>query len=150
MTNLTLKRFIFAENETIGELTLGGEHLCYTLEDPPRDVKIKGRTCIPYGRYPLSLVQASGFNRRYQKRFGEQWHPGIVTVEDVPGFSMIRMHIGNYNWDTDGCVLVGTGYSSNVANWMLTNSTEAYKSVYPVLRDAIEAGSAFLDVVRSE
>jgi hypothetical protein len=36
-------------------------------------------------------------------RFG----PDTITINDVPGFSAIRMHGGNSAADTDGCVLVG-------------------------------------------
>ena len=72
--------------------------LCETLEDairPPGE-KVRGETCIPPGVYRLHLATSPKFG------------PDIPFIEDVPGFSDIRIHAGNYTEDTDGCILVGS------------------------------------------
>ena len=81
---------------TIGELHRNGLFVCYTLEDKVRQdgVKVPGETAIPYGRYPLSIT----FSNRFQRL--------LPAVDHVPGFVGIRMHGGNTDRDTHGCVLV--------------------------------------------
>lgn len=80
---LKLKRIAKQKWYTIGRL-------CDTLEPTWRDIgpggkeyKIKGKTPIPEGRYPVVIT--------YSPRFKE-WLPLLVGV---PGFSGIRIHAGN-------------------------------------------------------
>ena len=78
------------------------EFLCWTLEDairPPGE-KVHGQTCIPPGRYRVSLVHSA--------RFG----PETISLDPVPMFTGIRVHAGNAIDDTDGCPLVGETRSS--------------------------------------
>lgn len=46
-------------------------------------------------------------------------------VMNVPGHQGILFHIGNFNKDSDGCVLLGTAIDSR-APWILLNSKEAF------------------------
>ncbi len=102
---LTLKRRPTKINTTLGELEQDGERLCYTLEDMVREIpgepvecwKVAGKTAIPAGRYRVGLQNST--------RFG----PDTLTLFDVPGFTSIRMHAGNWNGDTEGCLLLGQG-----------------------------------------
>jgi len=89
---------------TIGRLFLlkdgKEEYLCDTLEDTVRELtklsdKVPGKTAIPRGKYSLSLTYSNRF-----KRF-------LPLIEDVPFFSGIRIHAGNSDVDTEGCLLVG-------------------------------------------
>ena len=116
--------------------------LAYTLEDEHRDEKLPGETCIPAGRYKLALRRHGGFHARYLSRHGPAWHRGMIEVCDVPGFSDILIHVGNTDRDTAGCLLVGTGTDSRKG--FVGNSTDAYRLVYPVLRDAVEAGESWI------
>lgn len=94
---LKLIRKWFTQHSTIGELYAGDVFLCYTLEDTvrPEGVKVYGQTAIPAGTYKLIIDLSTRF-----KRF-------MPHILNVPGFSGIRMHKGNTDVDTLGCVLVG-------------------------------------------
>ena len=98
---LELKRKIFTDDSTIGELSIDGKFVCYTLEDKVRDVKIKNVTAIPYGKYELAIT----FSNRFQ-----QYMPLLLNV---PGFEGVRIHSGNKSADTEGCILVGSSKSLN-------------------------------------
>lgn len=95
MTTVTLVRHWLTSKSTIGELAMGNFR-CYTLEDPVRHgPKIPGQTAIPAGTYPLRITWSPRF---------KQYMP---VIEDVPGFTGIRIHWGNFPENTEGCVLVG-------------------------------------------
>ena len=80
---------------TMGILLIDGVFTCWTLEDVVRPVKIPGETAIPAGRYDVRL----SLSQRFQKVL-----PEILAV---PGFTGIRIHAGNTQADTAGCLLVG-------------------------------------------
>lgn len=88
---------------TLGSLYIDDVRVCETLEDELREQllqpveawKIKGRTAIPAGRYRVVLTRS--------QRFGKV----LPLLEDVPGFTGIRIHAGNVHADTEGCILVG-------------------------------------------
>jgi hypothetical protein len=92
---LHLKRLHRTEFSTIGELTIDGLFECYTLEDKERDVKIKSETAIPKGTYKVIINQSARFKTL------------LPLLIDVPNFEGIRIHPGNTNHDTEGCILVG-------------------------------------------
>lgn len=96
---LTLTRIAKRKDYTIGRLEADGEYLCDTLEPTWRDLKnkhkIRGRTAIPEGRYPVVITRSP--------KFGE-WLPLLLHV---PMFEGIRIHAGNTPADTAGCILVG-------------------------------------------
>lgn len=115
---LLLQREPTVKETTLGSLFIDGVRICGTLEDVVREVpgqpvaswKIKGRTAIPVGRYKLALVDSPKFG------------PDTLTLVDVPGFEYIRIHSGNDDADTEGCILVGhavpdpDGDGGNVVN----------------------------------
>ena len=103
---LIVKRKVFSEKSTIGELHINGSYFCFTLEDKDRDLyktqpiteiaqkKLFGVTAIPYGKYDLALT--------YSNRF-QQYMPQVLNV---PAFDGIRIHSGNTDVDTHGCLIV--------------------------------------------
>ena len=139
------------------ESTLGGlfvrdpnrHFLCYTLEDEFRTVKVFGETRVPAGRYKVTLRTEGGFHDRYLKRYGAEFHKGMLWVRNVPNFQFILIHIGNDDDDTAGCLLVGDKQIQNITNeGIIESSGGAYKRVYPLIRDAIlELGFVWINYI---
>lgn len=144
-----LKRLTPKEREwdTIGELWIDGEFHGFTLEDRFREVKIPKVTRIPAGKYPLSLRTVGGHHSQYLQKFGADFHKGMIQLQGVPNFSDILIHIGNVAGDTDGCILVARGviYKEDSAS-QLMDSTAGYKAIYPLIRDGILNGGAYIEV----
>lgn len=92
---LELLRREFSDHSTIGDLIIDGEYFCYTLEDKVREVKIKGETAIPFGRYEVVVDYSARFKRN------------MPHILNVAGFEGIRIHNGNTDKDTEGCILLG-------------------------------------------
>jgi len=106
---LRLTRTKFFDTHTIGQLYVNGDFFCFVLEDKVREVdgqpvekwKIKNETAIPRGRYKVTLEQSG--------KFGAD----TPTLNRVPGFTYIRVHAGNTDKDTEGCLILGYKLSSN-------------------------------------
>jgi hypothetical protein len=97
--NVKVQREFLTSKSTIGRLFLLGaggqaDFQCYTLEPVQLHEDVKPRA-IPSGTYELTLRNSPKHGRL------------IPHVENVPGFSEIEMHIGNFPRDTEGCTLVG-------------------------------------------
>ena len=111
---ILIKRLHKTENSTIGELTIDGKFECFTLEDKERDVKIKGETAIPKGTYKVIINQSNRFKRL------------LPLLIDVKGFEGVRIHPGNSNHDTEGCILVGLNRSVDY----ITKSRKAFYALF--------------------
>lgn len=117
---IEVKRLHRTQNSTIGELTIDGKFECYTLEDTERDVKIKGETAIPKGTYKVIINQSNRFKKL------------LPLLINVPNFEGVRIHPGNSNHDTEGCILVGMNRSSDY----ITKSRKAFDSLFKKMKDA--------------
>ena len=132
---------------TIGTLYAyidGGEldRICYTLEDfcnetyncqspdEIKAVKVAGKTAIPFGAYHLTFEYSPKFKRE------------MLTINNVPGFSGIRIHAGNNADQTDGCVLVGMA----VHGTTITSSREALDDLEKIVK-GLGNGEAILFIV---
>ena len=106
---ITIDRLESHSSSIIGQLSVNGKPLCYTLELAWL-WNSKNVSCIPTGRYQAKL--------RYDHK--DQWR---IELMGVPGGrTHIQIHVGNYPRDVEGCVLVGTSYSGNA----VLNSARAY------------------------
>jgi len=109
---IELKRIDRQDARTIGILTMG-DNIFYTLEDKDRgltstmslltikSIKVKSETAIPTGTYEIAWT----FSNRFQRFMPE--------LLNVPGFGGIRIHVGNKEVDTDGCLLLGLTRTTN-------------------------------------
>lgn len=138
---LKVVRYKSEDETTLGHLYINGKHQCYTLEDEFRSEKVHGETRIPEGTYKITLRNEGGFDRRYRAKFGTKFHKGMLWVRDVPNFEYILIHIGNTDDDTAGCLLVGSQPNrSDQTEGKVSASTDAYKIMYPKVRDALLKG----------
>jgi hypothetical protein len=119
---LHLKRLHRTDKSTIGELTIDGKFECYTLEDIERDVKIKSETAIPKGTYKVIINQSNRFKRL------------MPLLLNVPNFEGVRIHAGNTNHDTEGCILVGRTRGID----FIGQSRKAYDSLFKKMQEAKE------------
>jgi hypothetical protein len=124
---------------TDGLFFINGEFQVHTLEPEYREVKIAGKKRIPNGRYPIGFRTEGGFHNDYLKKFGQDFHKGMLEIKDIPDFNWVLIHIGNKRKDTLACLL--TGMSNNADDvGFIGSSTEAYKKIYPQIRDALLSG----------
>lgn len=130
-------RFSQKKDATTGLLFVDNVFQCFTLEDVYRDVKVAGKTRIPAGRYKISLANWGELNSRYLKKFGAEFHKGMLILQDVPNFTGILIHMGNTPEHTQGCILVGSTSSPELGT--ITSSEDAYRRIYTPIRDAILA-----------
>ena len=83
---LEVLRFSSGEDSTSGILfdVTGGKRkfLCYTIEDEFRAQKVRGETRIPEGKYTLTLRKEGGFHSRYLKKYGANFHKGMIYVNN--------------------------------------------------------------------
>jgi hypothetical protein len=141
---LMLERIAKQANYTIGRLSIEQKpemkcidgqlvtetkrYLCDTLEPKRRNLKkekkVPGRTAIPEGRYRVLITKSYRFQR---------WLPLLL---DVPGFSGIRIHAGNYPADTQGCILPGY----NRKKGMVVNSRSALQKLMLEMTAAFDRG----------
>lgn len=135
---LLVDRYNSKEDFTDGLLFINCEFECHTLEDEFRTVKVYGETRIPDGEYKVELRKEGGFHSRYLKKFGADFHRGMLWVKDVPGFEYILIHIGNDDDDTAGCLLVGSTADKDKA--FTGGSTSAYKKMYSKVSKALLSG----------
>jgi len=117
---IEIKRLHKTSKSTIGELTIDGKFECYTLEDTEREVKIKGETAIPKGTYKVIINESNRFKRL------------LPLLIDVPNFEGVRIHPGNSNHDTDGCILVGMNRSLDY----ITKSRKAFDLLFKKMQGA--------------
>lgn len=124
-----IQRFEFGTNYTIGRMTLDGVYQCYTLEDKVRDdgIKIPGATAIPAGNYPVVIDMSARFGR------------DMPHVLNVPNFDGIRIHMGNTDVDTEGCILLGQTWSGSD---FIGNSRGAFDVFFPKLQQALLNGGS--------
>lgn len=126
---LRVERGAPGASSTIGKLYVDGVFFAYTLEDVDRQLesggkKIQGETAIPRGSYKVII----DFSNRFQKQ--------MMHILNVPGFIGIRIHAGNTDKDTEGCILLGKVRSDNA----VFNSREAVNALFDKVRAALSAG----------
>lgn len=126
---ITLVRIANRPTYCIGKMYIDGKYFCDTIEDTDRGLKdemsveeilklkVKGETAIPTGIYPVYLT----YSPKYKKQ--------MPLIDNVKGYSGIRIHSGNTSKDTEGCLIVGL----NTKVGMVTQSRKYYNLLYKEL-----------------
>lgn len=125
---ITVKRLYKTDTSTIGELLIDGVFECFTLEDIERPVKIKAETAIPKGTYKVIINESNRFKRL------------MPLLLNVPNFEGVRIHAGNTNHDTEGCILVGQTRNKNY----IGQSRKAYEKLFKKMQAAKEISITIL------
>lgn len=130
--NIILNRIAKKAKYTIGKLYINDKYFCDTLEDTDRDLtqsmteqqigskKVYGETAIPTGTYRIIIS--------YSNKFKKQ----MPLLLNVPGFAGIRIHSGNTEKDSLGCILVG----KNKAVGKVLESRDTYSKLFSILQEA--------------
>ena len=106
---LRLKRIALRSEYTIGKLYVDGEYVCDTIEDTVRDldkdgkfsngeVKIPGKTAIPYGRYEVTMKV-------------QQFHQ-VFLGEEVRWLLATIIECASFRWSADTCRELRAGLRS--------------------------------------
>jgi hypothetical protein len=131
---LLLLRQGFGAKSTEGELFIDGAHECWTLEDVVRaGPKVDGATAIPCGRFKVIVNDSTRFKRK------------LPLLVNVPGFDGIRIHRGNTDIDTHGCILVGDVRTSLVDDF-IGESAHAEIRVVLKIEEALKHGEVWITV----
>ena len=127
---LTLVRRWNKKDYCIGDLYINGKWFCNVLEDRDRglsdamteedikSIKQYGTTAIPVGIYTVLLTYSPKYKRV------------MPLINNVKGYSGIRIHSGNSSKDTLGCLLVG----KNTVVGRLTDSRNTYNALFKRLQ----------------
>lgn len=130
--NITLNRIAKKSKYTIGKLYIDGEYFCDTIEDTDRGLtqtmtdaqikskKVYGQTAIPTGTYRVIISYSNKFKRQ------------MPLLLNVPGFLGIRIHSGNTEKDTEGCLIVG----KNKVVGKVIESKDTYNKLFSMLCEA--------------
>lgn len=126
---------------TLGMLNYHEDHdPLVVLEDQYQEVKVKGETCIPEGKYRLVINrQLTPLTQRYQKKY--PWFKYFLEIDGIKGFDKVYPHIGNSDEDTAGCPLLGTSCDLSNPNGWVGGSTPAFKKFYETIYPLVESGA---------
>ena len=141
MMELLLERKIHNENSTEGNLYIDGKWFCNTIEDRVRakpgewkkELKIYGKTAIPYGRYPVLVTWSNRFKRR------------MVGIFNVPDFEGIRFHWGTSELSSAGCIIIS--YKDDDEKHRLIMEKKATEDLIKRVEDYQKQGKVFLEIV---
>jgi uncharacterized protein DUF5675 len=118
---ILIRRVYKSSAHTIGELSINGEFICYTMELPWLD-NHNYISSIPAGEYS-AIVRYDKTPRWNGDEAVGRWRFELLGTQ--PERDQIQIHVGNYRDDTRGCVLLGMGV--NLSENMLLWSQDAYK-----------------------
>lgn len=131
------KRVAETKDSTLGVLFVDNKPFGFVIEDEQREVKIKGETRILAGKYKLAIKkEKTPLTLKYQKKY--DWFKYHIELLDVPNFSSIYIHIGNFEYDTDGCQIIGEQAYIAKGNFANKYSTKCFKRFYELVYPLLE------------
>lgn len=99
--NTLVQRVLQTKRSTTGRLSLDGMAVGVTLEPPKEpDTNGNGCVCIGAGTFPFR-IRWSFVHQRL-----------LPHVENVPGFSGVEHHVGNFPDNTKACTLIGRDFGN--------------------------------------
>lgn len=133
--DIALYRVTATPNYTLGQLNVNDRAECVTLELPVRD-GLPG-SAIPEGAYPVVLAPSPKFQSStdYWVRTYADEMPHVIHI---PNRTLIMIHWGNVEADTDGCILVG----QRAETGFIENSRLAFAALYEQIKDAARRGES--------
>ncbi len=138
------------KESTLGLLTVNGKKFSFVIEDEHRDVKVKSETRIPAGVYPVQFRKVlTPLTRKYRKKY--PWFDYHLELQNVPNFTHIYIHIGNFENSTAGCQVVGNKAGFDSRNHFRNyESTDNFKRLYQLISDALNKGEEVIYQVVDE
>ena len=136
---VSLKRESYGMQDTVGKMYINGKFAAFTLESPKS-------SCIPEGSYPLTLRKTGGKHSSYWFRF-KHMHKGMIFIDSKKEDLFPYLSIGNIGKEAKGSILLGTelkNEDSTDAAREVWYSTQAYKTLYPTIADALESGQELM------
>lgn len=96
-----------------------GNHLFYTLEHAYHSADGTWYAKIPIGKWVCKrgLHRLDGMKDDFE----------TFEITDVPGRTGLLFHWGNYNCDSEGCILLGSNIESNGVEKMIINSKISFR-----------------------
>jgi hypothetical protein len=146
---LYLNRFHANENVTIGILEMDNNKNSYfTLEPSLFDKPNQKSKLIPENIYTIDFKkELTPLTVKYRKKYDFfKWH---LQILNIPNRDNIYLHIGNFEKDTDGCILLNKTLNSFSLNRAF-DSLEAYKDFYLKCKNILESGKLLaIEIVES-
>lgn len=140
---ITIKRPPIADTvQTIGDVYVNDVFFSNVIEDRDRglyqadtleyikSIKVKHETAIPYGTYQVVLS--------YSNRF-KKFLPELVSV---PGYDGIRIHPGNTEADTSGCLCPGVKSGKKVIQSVIT-----FNKLFSLIQKAAKVEKVFVSII---
>jgi hypothetical protein len=122
----------YSTKSTIGELYIDNRFECFTLEDRIRAQKVPGTTAIPVGNYEVGVTWSNRFKRP------------LPLLMNVPNYEGVRIHTGNTDENTEGCLLVGKTKRPDFVG----GSKLAFDALFTKIQEAAQREKVFLEIVQ--
>ena len=107
-----------------GEMFIGGQAACYTLENYPDR--------IPAGRYQVTLYNSPS------------WRRVMPLLNNVPGRSYIEIHYGTYPTDYRGCI--GVGQQQDPSTGEIFGTQAMFNALFPAIEAAVDAEGCWITI----
>lgn len=110
---------------------------CYTLENPNIGAERQKDLAIPEGVYTLDKRMSPKFSAKFANEKYPNGREMFWVYNDViPKDAFILIHNGNYEKDTEGCILIGKSVAksgTSPVDDMVTSSVDTVKELYKVI-----------------
>lgn len=138
---IILERKIHNKTSTEGNLYINNNWFCHTIEDRVRaevgqwkpELKVYGKTAIPYGRYPVLVTWSNRFKRM------------LTGVFNVPDFQGIRIHNGMTENSSAGCIIVS--HKDDKEHHSLINDRSAMDDICRLVEAAQKKEKVWITIV---